>query len=56
MSFMCPVLTRSDEEMELEYLIQHLHYSAQMINNNFSSYNATVDKSGSLPQLHISKR
>ena len=56
MSFMCPILTHSDKELELEYLIQHLHYTAKMINNNFSSFNATVDKSGAVPQLHISKR
>lgn len=56
MGFMIPNLTRSDAEIELEYLIQHLHYTAKMINNNFSSYNATVDNSGALPQIHIAKR
>lgn len=56
MSFMIPILMRSDAEMELEYLKQHLHYTVKMINNNFSSYFATVDKSGLIPQIMISKR
>lgn len=56
MSVMIPIFTRSDAEKELQYLIQHLHYTAKMINNNFSSFNATVDNSGALPQIHIAKR
>lgn len=56
MSFMYPILTRADKELELKYLIQHFRYCVKTINNNFSSYSATVDNSGALPQLHISKR
>ena len=56
MSFMIPIITQSDAETEHKYLIQHLHYTSKMINNNFSSYLATVDKSGAVPQLHITKK
>lgn len=54
MSFI-PSLTHSDKELELEYLIQHLRYCVKTLNNNFSSYSATLDKSGLIPQIHIKK-
>lgn len=44
-----------DKESELEHLKQHLQYTVEMINNNFSLYRASIDNSGLIPQISITK-
>ena len=53
---MVPIEKHSDKEIEAEYLLHHLSYSAEMINDWLPSFRASVDKSGAIPQLYISEK
>ena len=52
------ILTKkaTKEELEEEYLLQHLQYSADVINKYLPSYHAIIDKSGDIPQQHVHKK
>ena len=43
---------RRDEQSEADYLLSYLELVASEINERFSSFHASVDKSGKVPQLH----
>lgn len=51
-----PIKKHSDEEIEMDYLLSYLESVASEINERFSSFHASVDKSGLILQLHISEK
>jgi len=50
---MVPIKKRTDEQIETDCLLPYLESVASEINEPFSSFHASVDKSGLIPQLHI---
>lgn len=49
---MVPIKKCTDEQIEADSLLHYLESVASKINERFSSFHASVDKSGKVPQLH----
>ena len=53
---MVPIKKLSDEQSKIDYLLSYLESVASEINEPFSSFHASVDKSGLIPQLCIKEK